>query len=385
MVEAMTKSLWRIALLPLALVGAAAAPASRPAGPITVTPVDASSTAAAALPLHIGGRVERTAEGYRRQWPGTYWEGAFLGNDVQMRIGAGDVILKVAVDGMAVATLVKPRAGAYAISGLTSGRHVVRVDVASESQAGPTDFGGLFVTGSTRPLPAPTRARQIEFIGDSHTVGYGNTSTTRECSEAQVWHTTDTSRGIAALTAGRYDADYRVNAISGRGIVRNYDGFAADTIPEAYPFVLFDKARRSADPAWRPQVIVVALGTNDFSTPLHAGEPWRTRAALHAAYQTTYARFVRRLRAAHPRAHILLWATDLAAGEIAAQAGEVAAKLRAAGDRRIAFLRISDLAMSGCHAHPSLADDRVIAERLAAYIDGHPDIWPLTKAADSRR
>jgi len=30
------------------------------------------------------------------------------------------------------------------------------------------------------------------------------------------------------LVARRFDADYQVNAISGRGLVRNYDGFAPE-------------------------------------------------------------------------------------------------------------------------------------------------------------
>lgn len=358
------------ALTALALIGAAPVTTR-----VTVVPVATDEPADRALPLHIGGRVERTAQGDRRQWPGTYWEAAFRGAGVALRIGGGDVILKITVDGTPVATLVKPRPGRYAIAGLTPGRHVVRVDVASESQAGATVFGGLYATGATRPLSMPTRAHRIEFIGDSHTVGYGNTATTQECTEAQVWATTDTAQGLPAILARRFDADYQVNAISGRGIVRNYNGFAADTLPEAYPFVLFDKSRRYVPKGWGPQLIVIALGTNDFSTPLHTGEPWADRDALHAAYQSRYAAFVRQLRAQNPRAHILLWATDMAGGEIAQQAGRVAATLRAAGDRRVTFLPVPGLAFSGCHSHPSLADDRRIADRLAEYVDAHPELW----------
>ncbi len=367
----------RSIMLALAATGlsGAARPAGPLAGPVTVVPVAAGVAIGRVLPLHTGGRVERTADGDRRQWPGTYWEAAFEGSGIALRIGAGDVILKVSVDDGPPATLVKPRAGTYAVDGLNPGRHRIRIDVASESQAGPTVFGGVHAIGPTRPLSVPPRARRIEFIGDSHTVGYGNTATTQDCTEAQVWATTDTSLGIAGIAARRYDADYRVNAISGRGIVRNYNGFAADTLPTVYPFLLFDKATRYAAAGWRPQLIVVALGTNDFSTPLHAGEIWSTRDALHAAYRDRYATFVRQLRRDNPRAHILLWATDMAGGEIAEQAGRVAATLRAAGDGRVTFLPVAGLAMSGCHAHPSLDDDRRIVDRLATYIDAHPEMW----------
>lgn len=34
----------------------------------------------------------------------------------------------------------------------------------------------------TRALPPAVPARQIEFVGDSHTVGYGNRSTRTACS-----------------------------------------------------------------------------------------------------------------------------------------------------------------------------------------------------------
>ncbi|MEX7226972.1 hypothetical protein AB2C78_32660, partial [Pseudomonas aeruginosa] len=56
----------------LGLLGAALLSTSAVATPITVIAV--SSKPGAALPMHIGGRVERTSDGYRRQWPGTYFE-----------------------------------------------------------------------------------------------------------------------------------------------------------------------------------------------------------------------------------------------------------------------------------------------------------------------
>ncbi|MFN3433487.1 MAG: GDSL-type esterase/lipase family protein [Sphingomonas sp.] len=342
----------------------------------SVTPAPAQTVAGPALPLRIGGRAERTSDGWRRQWPGTYFEGAFRGRQALLRVGPGEVILHVLVDGTPAATLVKPAPGLYRIAGLADGRHRLRVEVASESQAAPTTFGGLFADAGAAPLPAPPAlSRGIEFIGDSHTVGYGNTSASRDCTQDQVWATTDTSQGIAGVTARRYGAEYRVHAISGRGVVRNYDGFAADKVPEAYPFTLFDKAAAADDAGWDPQLIVIALGTNDFSTALKPGEPWKDRAALHADYEARYMTFVRALRTKHPRAHVLLWATDLAEGEIAAEERRVVARLSAGGMRDVGFVQAPKLALTGCHFHPSVADDRLIADAIARYVDAHPGIW----------
>ena len=341
----------------------------------SVTPVPAGTATGKPLALRIGGRTEAAADGWRRQWPGTYLEGAFRGAQAMLRVGTGDVILHVLIDGKTVATLVKPAAGLYRIDGLAAGRHVLRIEVASESQAGPTTLGGLFAAPGSTPLPAPAAARrQIEFIGDSHTVGYGNISPKRDCSEAEVWATTDTSQGIAGQTARRYGADYRVHAISGRGVVRNYDGFRADTTVDAYPYVLFDKARRADDAGWNPQLFVIALGTNDFTTALKPGERWPTRDALHADYEARYMRFIRSLRAAHPTAHVLLWATDLADGEIAAEEAAVVRRLTAEGMRGIGFIQAPKLAFAGCHYHPSVADDSLIVGAIARYVEARR-IW----------
>ncbi len=253
------------------------------------------------LAMHVGGRalriVEAAGDGFGpedtvSQWPGSYFEAAFKGPEVFFRVGKAHEILHVAVDGQTALVLPDPQPGVYRVSGLDDTAHRVRVEVVTESQSEPNHFGGFAIAAGATALTPKSRQRQMEFIGDSHTVGYGNTSATHDCTPEAVWVTTDDSQAFGPLTASHYDADYQVNAISGRGVVRNYNGFAADTLPEAYPYVLLDKKQVYSDPSWKPQVIVIALGTNDFSTPLNAGERWKSRDELHADYEATYVRFL---------------------------------------------------------------------------------------------
>jgi lysophospholipase L1-like esterase len=271
--------------------------------------------------------------------------------------------------------LVRPKPGQYNVTGLSPQSHRLRVEVASESQAGATGFGGFHAPAGVSAVAGADRPRQIEFIGDSHTVGYANTSSKQTCTEDEIWASTDTSQASGAIVARHYGADYQINAISGRGIVRNYNGFAADTLPQAYPYALFDRRDPVAGSGWNPQVIVIALGTNDFSTPLRPGEPWKSRDALHADYERTYVDFVRRLRAQHPASFFVLWATDKANGEVAAEVRKVAERLRASGETRFTYVQIDGLAFSACNSHPSVADDRVIAARLQGAIDARGDAW----------
>jgi lysophospholipase L1-like esterase len=271
--------------------------------------------------------------------------------------------------------MVKPAAGSYQVEGLVPRDHTIRIEVANESQAAPAQFGGFALPTDAKALPSRERARHIEFIGDSYTVGYGNISPQHECTTDEVWATTDTSQAFGPIVARHYDADYQINAISGRGIVRNWDGGAGDTLPVAYPFVLFDKKTAHKDSAWRPQIIVIELGTNDFSTALHPGEKWQSRNELHADYETTYVRFVKQLRAGNPNAYFILMATDGANGEIQAEVGKVLSRLRADGENKIDFIPMNALAMTGCHYHPSTADDQSVAASLIRFIDSHPQLW----------
>ena len=363
----------------LLLACACAASIASPARAATVARVDAKAPVdLVPAQVAIGGRVATPpgSGGWTWQWPGLYFETAFAGREAFFEVGAGASILHVEVDGRTAATLDRPTPGLYRLSGLADHRpHILRIQAATENQAGPNRFDGIFLPAGSQPLPPPLRERRIEFIGDSHTVGYGNLSPRRECSEAVVWSTTDNTRAYGPLLAARYGADYRVNAISGRGVVRNYDGMAAATLPQAYPFALFDGHTPVADDGWQPQVVVLALGTNDFSTALHAGERWPDRAALRADYEATYAAFLRSLRARYPAAYLLVWSTGLHDGEIRAAAGHVVEALRRDGEARIGYVPVDGLAMDGCHAHPSLADHARIAGLLRAHLDAQPQVW----------
>lgn len=336
------------------------------------------------LPMLTGGRMLITpapaaafgAKDYISQWPGSYFRAAFKGPTVFFRIGEANEILHIVVDGQPATSLVKPEAGAYQVEGMTPGKHEISLFVATESQDAPDIFGGFAIPVSEKALTLRPRRRQIEFIGDSHTVGYGNLSPRHACTQDEIWATTDDTAAFGPIVARHYDADYQVNAISGRGIVRNYNGFAADTLPEAYPYILFNKKQPYTDPAWKPRVIVIALGTNDFSTPLNLGERWKARDQLHADYETTYLRFLTDLRTRNPQADVIVWATNMANGEIASEARKVVGERRKQGDAHITFIPINHLSFSACDWHPSLADDQVVANRLIQTIDADPQVWP---------
>ena len=299
---------------------------------------------------------------------------------MRVKLDAPSDFLRILVDGRPVATLRAPGAVDRTFGGLSAATHVVRLEKLTESQSGGTRFDGFFVPAG-EALPAPAAAtRQIQFVGDSYTVGYGNLSPTTTCTTQQVHDRTDSQQAFGPLLARRLGADYRVIAYSGFGMVRNYNGSSPDSsLPALYPRVVPGDAvpLEPAGGAWHPQVIVVNLGTNDFSKPVHAGERWADEAALHAAYRARYVGFVTMLRQRQPQARVVLMASDLFAADVAA----VAARLDATSARPVVTVRFTGLAYSGCHGHPSTADDKQVADLLERTIATMPAVWPDRRGA----
>ena len=320
------------------------------------------------LPVHVGGRVIASRDGSLTfGWPGVYVEGRFRGPAVRVKLDTGDEILRLLIDGKEKARFDHSGSVDRTLEDLGPGEHVVRLEKITESQTGGSRLFGFYpVTGST-PLKAPARARQIEFIGDSYTVGYGNTSPSRQCSGREVHDRTDTSQAFGPLVARGLDADYRIIAYSGRGIVRNYAGVVpGESMTSLYPRAKPDDAQdpERRDPAWKPQVIVINLGTNDFSTKLNPGEKWANDAALHSDYRQAYAAFVRRLHANQPQARFVLMGSDAFFGDVT----QVAADVNKSSPTLATTLQFGGLELTACDWHPSLADDRKLANQLAPIV-----------------
>ena len=329
----------------------------------------------APLPIHIGGRVIANSDGSLTfGWPATYFEGRFHGTAVSASVETKDDRLKLLVDGADKALLIQPGATSLTIADLPPGDHVVRLEKVTESQGGGSRFIGFYPANGSTPLPPLGRSRQIEFIGDSYTVGYGNTARGTSCTQAEVHDLTDSQQAFGPTLARAIGADYRVNAFSGFGIVRNYGGSSAgQSLPLIYPRLKPDDAAHlDADRgAWRPQVIVINLGTNDFSTPVHAGEAWANKDALTADYRAKYVAFARMLMARQPQAHLILMGSDLFFDQVQ----QVAATLNQDAHHPVVTLQFTGLDKSGCNYHPSVKDDRTLAASLQALLDQHPDYW----------
>jgi lysophospholipase L1-like esterase len=344
-------------------------------------------------------KVGRMLPDGQHQWPGIYAESTITGG-ASVNFHDTTNIYNIYIDGNLLYHG-KAKKLPFSVRAQTwdDKNYTLRIEKVSESQSTATIFpdvtvrntlwkGGTHSDGQPMtPLlpdepgriveralpPPPARARQIEFIGDSYTVGYGNMSDKRQCTPDELHATTNTQKAYGPMTAKAFKADYQINAFSGRGIVRNYDGFAGDPLPALHPYVLFDKKDEYKDDRWKPQIIVIGLGGNDFSTPVKPGEKWKDEAALKADYEQSFVAFVKTLRAKHPQAFFLL--TKYEGPTVAEEVEKVAAQLKAQGETRLDTIGLDGFTLNGCDWHLDSNDHKRISEQLTGYFNAHPDLW----------
>ncbi len=355
-----------------ALVALPAAAAAPPKG--TVPVVTGTAAKPHLLPMHFVGKVKREKQGVSYQWPGIYFEARFSGLTVGLAFDDNANNFNVLVDGKLLMIVKKPGHRLISIEAGDAGPHTIRVEKRSETQYATGHFIGFY--GSPAPLPAPP-ARQIEFIGDSFTVGYGNTSAFKDCTPEDIFETTDAQESFPALVGKHFNADYQNNAFSGLGMVRNYDGreHAKYRMPMLYPRAIFDDPAPAVQPDWHPQIFVMRLGGNDFSTDLRPDEPWKTRADLVTDYEKTFVRFIKDRRAENPGAFILIAAPPVSEAEYHTAITAVFDALKAGGETHIDELTLPETDDTGCNGHPNIRDDKKVADVIDTYIEAHPALW----------
>lgn len=152
-------------------------------------------------------------------------------------------------------------------SGLRKGVHEVTIQKRTEGGQGRITIAGFETDGEFLGTDRP-HSRHIEFIGDSYTCGFG----TEAASTREPFRPEEENCNLTyAAIAGRYfDADINLVSHSGLGVVRNFnDNSPESTMLDKYSQV-FDC--HSTDLVWdaaasgiKPDIVVIYLGTNDFS------------------------------------------------------------------------------------------------------------------------
>lgn len=321
------------------------------------------------LAVRAVGYSERSEPGaLRHRWPAFYAEARFRGDRVILRLDDPVNRYRVAVDGRKSSVISRVGRKDVVISGFGEGEHTIRVDKISETGS-TVAFLGFYVRRQADALPPPAAARKfIEFIGDSDTVGFGNLSNSRDCPEG-VFANTDTSAGYGPSVAARFTADYRLIARSGIGLIRNYLGTEEPVMRD-----VLSSARDADTSRERADVIVLALGSNDFSGEFRANEPWHKLQDLRKDFEPALISLARQRLDDNPGAVLILLAFG-EYGEELVESYEAANSQLAARGYRTKLIVLPELARNGCRWHPSLKDHALISSLLAEGIDQAVPEW----------
>lgn len=229
-----------------------------------------------------------------------------------------------------------------------------------------------------RISPLPERPLKIEFIGDSITCGYGVEG--KDETETFTTATENAAKGYAFLTAEALNADAVLTCFSGHGIISGYTGDpavqnSADLVPPYYekegrndfrlPTGQYVQEIRRNFSAFRPDYIVLNLGTNDLS--------WcGTDAERGQAFAALYTDFLKTVRKDNPGARILCTLGVMGTGlnPMMQQAAED--YCRETGDRQIRLLMLEEQNAArdgyGSDFHPNEITQRLLAGKVTEAI-----------------
>ncbi|MDD3969123.1 MAG: FAD-dependent oxidoreductase, partial [Proteiniphilum sp.] len=227
--------------------------------------------------IHYSGRVDRSNQDtVRFDWPGVSVQCRFSGKSIGIRINGGkDNHFNLFLDGELISIFRAPRDTTITIRPLQRKKtYELLLTKRTEADMGMARFMGIVLDdhGELYPL-LKTPNRRIEFIGNSITCGYG---TEGSCKEERFTPGTENNyQSYAAILARAFSAEAHFIAHSGKGVVRNYGdkkpvSDAGNTMPGCYNRTLDNNPARIWDfSSWKPDCVVINLGTNDFSTTPH--------------------------------------------------------------------------------------------------------------------
>lgn len=330
---------------------------------LAVPPMDAE-----VLPVQIAprdsniryvGRFDTSSPaGPRCAWPASSVSLKFRGTALSATVDdSRDDRWQIEVDGKPTLTLqMQSGPHVYPLTGsLPLGVHQVRLVKATESFFGTAQFLGFHLSQGGSLLPVSARPHRLEVIGDSISCGYGDEASSQK--ERFSQRTENAYFTYGAITARMLNADYMCIAWSGKTM------WPTNTLPELYDRTLpTDDNSRWDFTRWTPDVILINLGTNDFSGKTFPDE---------AGWTGGYKAFISQLRAHFPKAQIYCATGPMLYGKpletVQRYLTTMVAGIHAAGDTKVHLLEFKTQDGNdgfGADWHPNLKTHGIMADTL---------------------
>lgn len=212
-------------------------------------------------------------------WGGTHFITMLKGGKLSARLScSGDCYLNVFADGVLKNTIEVCSKDTLIelISDINKKQSRITVQKRTEGEYGRLTVHNFVLpkSGSIAAPPAAKNNRHIEFIGNSLTSGFGTEG--KDKTEPFKVSTENCNIAYGSVISRYFDAEYTFISHSGQGAVRNYgDEKRTSTL------CMRERMMRTFDMdtllwtngSYHPQLVVINLGTNDFTTEPH---PYRS-------------------------------------------------------------------------------------------------------------
>jgi hypothetical protein len=242
-----------------------------------------------------------------------------------------------------------------------SKKYVLTVERRTEAYFGISQFAGFIVDDNVQlHRSEPAKGLKIEFIGASVTCGFGNEGVP-PCSNNNK--TENAHYSFGAITARNLNADYNIICWAGLGLVRN-NGDKKQKSEHPMPFY-YNRTVGNAAPLWNfsqfiPQIVVIQLGGNDYSTLPHPTDEDFAAAynALMDQIKTYYG----------PQVRIYLGDGPLTK---VPNLEKIAQDRKDDTIRYVSLFALTEKDDYGCGGHPSVKGTMKIAQKLTDFILSH--------------
>jgi lysophospholipase L1-like esterase len=309
------------------------------------------------------GLFHNEGDGISCYLPGSAISICFYGKELKVEVedlsNNGKSWLNIYIDDLPVRVIrIDPEKKCYLLADdLEDAIHTVTLEKRTEAVFGRIKFLNLTAENGRFVNPPNSRPHKIMVIGDSITCGYGN--------EAQIPSDCDASRenngqAYSSLIGRLLNAETLIVGASGSGCYQNYGGSKEGRMSDYFMDTICpDLDQNSIDP-FNPEVIVINLGTNDWSAPINPSD-----------YIQRYRELVDFIRNRYPMAELFCVIGPMSLGA-SPHLEALVNTITKDGDNHIHFMefplinRMED--GTGGDGHPSIKKHRQMAIQLAERI-----------------
>lgn len=256
---------------------------------------------------------------------------------------------------------------------ITSNKKIHTLEIYKTTEA---HSGGILFGGTTAKLTSITskKRKKIEFIGDSITCGAASDPSDVPCDKGEYFDHHNGYYAYGPVLSREIGVDYLMSSVSGIGMYRNWNDENKDEaiMPDVYEnlYLTKDNSKPKYDFAFQPDIISIALGTNDFS----GGDGKKERLPFNAEkYVTNYINFIKMLYKHNPNVQIVITNSPMVNGERGVVFEDCLNKVKAAfasdkTRKEIQIFKFKPMTPKGCSGHPDVADHKVLADEYAPFL-----------------